>query len=245
MRGSKIQGVKRIQIALVGDFNEKIHTLVALNHSIDHARPQLPFELQTTWIPTQRVEKLFSAWHVYHGIWIVPGSPYENDAGVFDVIRKAREENMPLLGTCGGFQYMILEYARNVLGIYQAAHQENNAGGDFIISKLNCSLKGEEERLMLQGDSWLYQVLKTDLMNAKYFCSYGINPEYYEMLKDDKIHFTAFSSHGDARAFELRGHPFFNGVLFQPSLESSMENPNPLLVDFFTRCSNFCPSGVE
>ena len=229
--------MKRIQIALVGDFNEKIHTLVALNHSIDHARSHLPFELEANWISTPEIEKLFTAWHSYDGIWIVPGSPYENDAGVFDVIRKAREENMPLLGTCGGFQYMIIEYARNVLGIHHAVHEENNTVGEFVISKLNCSLKGEEELITLQHNSWLYQVLKKDSMNAKYFCSYGINPRYYDKLMNDGMHFTAFSDQ-HVRAFELKGHPFFNGLLFQPPLESSMAYPNQLLIDFFKKCSD-------
>ena len=64
----------------------------------------------------------------YDGIWIAPGSPYKNDAGVYEVIRMAREENIPIIGSCGGFQYMIIEYARNVLNIKDAGHAESEPG---------------------------------------------------------------------------------------------------------------------
>jgi CTP synthase (UTP-ammonia lyase) len=49
--------------------------------------------------------------------------------------------------------------------------------------------------------------------------------------------FTAFSASGEPRAFELRAHRFYNGTLFQPALDSTPENPNPLLVSFFNKCA--------
>src|SRR5687768_12642566 len=128
---------KRIQIGLVGDYDEKMYTHVKLNEAIDHWLPHLHFSLETPWIPTEKLSPNFLADHFYEGFWIAPGSPYKNDEGVYALIRWARENNFPLFGICGGFQYMIVEYARNVLGIKGATHQESDPQGEqLIVSKL-------------------------------------------------------------------------------------------------------------
>jgi CTP synthase (UTP-ammonia lyase) len=232
--------MKRITIALVGDFDEKIQTLVALNSSIEHVRPALAFELNAEWVPTDETDKVLSSYTQYQGIWIVPGSPYKNDEGVFAVIRKAREKNIPILGTCGGFQYMIIEYAKNVLKIKNAGHEEIDPAADLVISKLSCSLKGKQEIVEIRDtDSWPFDVLKTDRLVGHYFCGYGVNPSYHEILNHYPFVFTAFSSTGEVRAFELKEHRFFKGTLFQPSLDSSPEKPNPFVVSFFEACDKY------
>ena len=50
----------------------------------------------------------------YDGIWVVPGSPYADVDSVLTAITYARTRRVPLLGTCGGFQHLLLEFARNV-----------------------------------------------------------------------------------------------------------------------------------
>ena len=174
----------------------------------------------------------------HDGIWIVPGSPYKNDAGVYQVIQMARENDVPIMGSCGGFQYMILEYATNVLKIKDAGHEEINSKAVPVISKLSCSLKGQEELVLIPDKrSWLYKVLGMESITGKYYCSYGLNPAFQERLSLSPFVFTAFSPTGEVRAFELMTHRFFKGTLFQPSLDSSLENPNPLITSFFGACS--------
>src|SRR5688572_8704612 len=147
--------MKRIKIALVGDFDEKISTLVALNQSIEHCRRHVPFELEAEWISTETIEKILPGLREYSGIWIVPGSPYKNDEGVYQVIRMAREDNISIMGSCGGFQYMILEYAKNVLKIKDAGHEECDSDSVPVISKLSCSLKGQQELVSITDNgSW-------------------------------------------------------------------------------------------
>jgi len=229
--------MKRITIALVGDFDENIYTHVALNRSIEHCAHGLPYEVEARWIPTEGIARTFSEPLNYSGIWIAPGSPYKNDAGVYEVIRKAREENIPIIGSCGGFQYMIIEYAKNVLKVKDAGHAENEPNAIPVVSKLSCSLKGQEELVSITDkSSWLYAVLQAETVIGKYYCSYGINPAFQERLNKLPLVFTAFSPTGEVRAFELKEHRFFKGTLFQPSLDSSAENPNPLIKSFFEAC---------
>jgi CTP synthase (UTP-ammonia lyase) len=125
-----------------------------------------------------------------------------------------------------------------VLGLSDAIHEETSVGSIALISKLSCSLKGQEEQIVVQRKaSWLYQVLQVENIVAKYYCSYGVNRSFYNLLNRDPLMFTAFSKDGEVRAFELRGHRFFNGTLFQPSLDSYVNRPNPLLLSFMKLCA--------
>ena len=56
----------------------------------------------------------------FSGIWLVPASPYANERGALASITHARSRGVPFLGTCGGFQHALLEFARGVLGLRQA-----------------------------------------------------------------------------------------------------------------------------
>jgi CTP synthase (UTP-ammonia lyase) len=230
---------KRIQVALVGDYDEKIYTHVKLNEAIRHSKPFLHFSLETSWVPTEQITENFLADHSFEGFWIAPGSPYKNDEGVYKLIQWARENNFPLFGTCGGFQYMIVEYARNVLRFSHATHAETNPEGEqLIVSKLSCSLKGQQEEVVITDpQSWLHEVLEKDKFLGYYNCSYGVNSVYLSVLNQYPLIFTAFSPAGEPRAFELKPHRFFKGTLFQPPLDSTSQEPNPLIVSFFNKCS--------
>lgn len=229
--------MKRISIGLVGDFDEKMHTHVALKNAIDHCRSRLDFQVDVSWIGTQTIDQTFFDQNKFHGFWIVPGSPYVNDNAVYNLIRWSREHDFPVLGSCGGFQYMIIEYARNVIGLKEASHGETDPNANQqIITSLSCSLKRRQEDVFISDqNSWLYQTLKTDKIPGHFYCSYGVNPAYQDALNKLPFVFTAFSSDGEARAFELKSHRFFKGTLFQPSLDSTAENPNPLIMDFFEK----------
>jgi len=230
--------MKRICIGLVGDFSEKIHTHRALNNAIEHCRKRLDFHLEPIWISTISLTENTFSQNKFHGCWIVPGSPYRNDRAVYDSIRWARENDFPLLGSCGGFQYMIIEYIKNVLGVEDAAHEESEPNADIrVITKLSCSLKGrEEEVLITDKGSRLFTVFNAEKIMGRFYCSYGLNPKYQQAFDGSAFLFTAFSADGEARACELKSHPYFNGTLFQPSLDSTAEQPNPLILDFFRAC---------
>src|SRR5262245_9467772 len=73
------------------------------------------------WIPTSEIAG-DSSFDGFDGLWCVPASPYRNTEGALLGIRFAREQGIPFLGTCGGFQHAILEYAHTVWGMSDAAH---------------------------------------------------------------------------------------------------------------------------
>lgn len=229
--------MKPLRIAIIGDFTANKHTHIALNEAVTHCRQHLDFPIETTWVATDNIPVSASIPGYIDALWIAPGSPYKNDDAVYKLIRWARENNFPLLGTCGGFQYMVVEYAKNVLGIVDAGHEESEPdASQLVIAKLSCSLKGQQEEVVITDkDSWLYTVLKKDVITGFFNCNYGVNPVYTRKLQQGPFVFTAFSRSGEVRGLELKGHRFYKGTLFQPPLDSTPEKPNALIMDFFRR----------
>lgn len=87
-------------------------------------------------------------------MWVTPGSPYKNLEKTLWAIRFARENGIPCFGTCGGFQHMVLEYARNVLGYQDAQHAEYDPyASSLFISALACSLAGRTMELHFEPGS--------------------------------------------------------------------------------------------
>lgn len=226
------------RIAILGDFNPVYSTHHALNNSIRQVKKLFHEEIQFDWISTDILNFKTAFNNLYSGLWIAPGSPYKDMQNVLNTITYVRQNNIPTLGNCGGFQHMIIEFARNVCGISQADHEETNPDSpDLLISKLSCSLVEQEEELtIIDTNSILYTTFKKDKLTGKYFCSYGINSNYLDVLKSYGLKLTAISADNQFRAFELDAHPFFVGTLFQPALTSTIDEPNPIIVEFIRQC---------
>src|ERR1700681_764391 len=95
-------------IALVGDFNKQILAHVAILQMIELVNKELNADIRWQWLKTDKISgddtQVFSEFSAF---WVVPGSPYKNMEGVLNAIRFARENNLPFLGTCGGFQHAL------------------------------------------------------------------------------------------------------------------------------------------
>jgi len=141
-----------IPIAIVGDFDLGKQTHIATNDAIVHCSAALGLSIEYRWVGTEELARSDGTRLLteFKGFWIAPGSPYKSMDGALSAIRMARENRIPLLGTCGGFQHIILEYARNVLGFADAQHEETapHASRRFI-SQLACSLVGRSMSITL------------------------------------------------------------------------------------------------
>jgi CTP synthase (UTP-ammonia lyase) len=124
----------KVTIAVVGDRDPSSVTHRATDDSLDHAAAALGLDLAHRWVPTP--DLAHDARDVLagdSGVWIAPGSPYASMAGALAAIRLAREEGVPLIGTCGGFQHMVIEFARTVLGLRVAGA---DAGGEARVVEI-------------------------------------------------------------------------------------------------------------
>ena len=178
----------------------------------------------------------------FDGLWCVPASPYRSTEGALRAIRFAREQGRPFLGTCGGFQHAIIEYARNVLGWADAEHAETAPDATrAVITPLNCALVETTGTISLRKESALaaaYGCLET---NEVYHCSYGINPLFLAAIVSGPLRVSAEDRAGEVRAIELEGHPFFIATLFQPE-RAALTGTTPPLVTAFVRAAMALPA---
>jgi CTP synthase len=204
-------------IALVGDYAERHVAHRAIPRALELARAEAGAAVGWDWIPTRDLLDAPRQLAGYAGLWVVPASPYENTEGALAAIRWAREGGRPFLGTCGGFQHAILEFARNVAGIADADHAETNpTGRSLVVSPLSCSLAGQHGWITLAAGSRLAAAFGGGRVQGEYNCRYGFNPVYRDRLASAGLRFTAHDDAGEIRGAELPGEPFFCGVLFQP-----------------------------
>jgi CTP synthase (UTP-ammonia lyase) len=222
-----------LHLAIIGDYNATNPSHVVTNEAFDHVSNLPGMSFQYEWVDTERAEPDFDTiTKTYDGYLISPGSPYKSMSGVLKVIEYARTHNIPTLGTCGGFQHMVIEFARNVLNIQDAEHAETNPyASRLVINPLSCSLRGQTLQIdIVDKTSKVSDILKTDTITEEYYCNFGLNPEYQQQIH--KAGFTIVGSdvHKEARILELKDHPFFIGTLFVPQHTSRFDQPHPLLV---------------
>ena len=112
-----------IRIGLIGDYNPAVTAHQAIPRALALTGDTLRVPIDHEWIPTEEIHDA-ARLSGFDGLWCVPASPYRSMEGALRAIRFAREQGRPFLGTCGGFQHAIIEYARNVLGWADAEHAE-------------------------------------------------------------------------------------------------------------------------
>ncbi|MFF5210491.1 hypothetical protein [Streptosporangium sp. NPDC000396] len=216
------------KVALVCDRSPSVQAHARIPSLLSALRERDGLTLDAYWISTAEADDLEG----FDGIWILPGSPYRSEAGAVNAARVAREHGIPFLGTCGGFQHTLLEYARNVLGL-AVAHAENDPDAqDFLLMPLACSLVGHEEAVRLTPGSLAEKIIGVEKTVERYSCSFGLNPAYLPVLEEGGLNFTGHDADGAVRILELPGHPFFLATLFQPELAGDGTRPHPIITAF-------------
>jgi CTP synthase (UTP-ammonia lyase) len=224
-------------IALLGEFTPTFKPHIATNAAIEHSCADLDVDLDCVWISTEEIDS--SLFARFSGVWVTPGSPYKNMTKTLGAIQYAREHDIPCFGTCGGFQHMIIEYARNVLGFRDAEHAEYDPyASDLFVSELACSLAGREMKLNFVEGSRVAQIYGSLTASEEYYCNFGVNPAKVRLLKTGPLHISGSDAEGEIRVIELPAHPFFLGTLFVPQTHSTPEQPHPLINAFISSVAN-------
>lgn len=223
----------KLSLAVIGDFNADFKPHTATNEALTDVAKTLDFALTIDWLPTRSLIERNYSLQDFNGFLISPGSPYESMQGALNAIEFGRTVPRPVLGTCGGFQHIVIEYARNVLNFEDAEHAEYDPyASNLLISKLECSLAGQFLTIEIKEDSNVSRIYGKRFIKEHYYCNFGLNPEYQEILDKGGLRVVGVDQDNEARILELPDHPFFMATLFVPQLNSSYTDPHPLLVAF-------------
>ena len=125
---------------------------------------------------------------------------------------------------------MLVEHARNLGGITDAAHAEYGPGGTPVITLLECSLQDQRITVELTPGSLLASLYGIERVVENTSCSYGLSPEVQHIAGEQGMRIAATDATGEVRAIERVDHPFFVGTLYQPQLRSAPGAPHPVFL---------------
>jgi len=234
-----------INIALVGKYVELQDSYLSVVEALRHAGLNNERKINIQWIAAEDIEKhgaeqlLGSA----RGI-IVPGGFGERGLeGMIATANYARISKIPYLGLCLGMQIMVVEYARNELGIADATSLEidpnaanpviafmdgqeelHSTGGTMRLGSYPCVLK--------QGTR-VRDAYEQETVNERHRHRYEFNNDYRVQLEEAGLVASGTSPDGSlVEVTEVYGHPFMVGSQFHPEFGSRPERPHPLFREF-------------
>jgi CTP synthase len=224
---------------------------ISVIEAIKHACYSFKRKPVIDWINSEEYEKNSSKTRnlkKYAGI-IVPGGFGERGVeGKIKTIEFCRKNKIPYFGLCYGMQLMVIEFARNILGLKGANTTEINRSTKFPVidimpeQKKNLADKnfGATMRLgaypaAIKKSTLAYDAYKTNTISERHRHRWEVNPEYIAQIEKAGLVFSGTSP--DGRLMEIaelpkKAHTFFLGTQFHPEFKSSPLKPHPLFREF-------------
>jgi CTP synthase len=234
-------------IAITGKYTELHDSYVSIMESLKASCGKLGVKLKAKWIETTDIEngkaRVSKALKGIDGI-IVPGGFGPRGAeGKIACIRHARENRIPFLGLCYGFQLATIEYSRNVCGLEKANSTEIDPktphpvidllpGQRKIYKKGGTMRLGGHDVLIVKGTKAqkAYGSLK---VRERFRHRWEFTPVFRERIERKGLVFSGHDRSGEImQILELRGHPFFMASQFHPEFTTRVLRPNPLFLSF-------------
>ena len=236
---------REIDIALVGKYVELKDSYLSVVEALHHAGMHNDRKVNIQWIAAEDVEKhgpellLGSA----RGI-IVPGGFGERGLeGMIATANYARTSGIPYLGLCLGMQIMVVEYARNELGISTASSLEIDPEAEhpviaFMPGQEDLHSTGGTMRLgvypcVLKEGTLVREAYGKELVSERHRHRYEFNNDYRIQLEEAGLIASGTSPDGNlVEVTEVYDHPFMIGSQFHPEFASRPERPHPLFREF-------------
>ena len=235
----------QVDIALVGKYVELQDAYKSILESFVHAGAANECRVnvhtvQSEFIDASNVEEKVGG---MDAILVAPGFGERGLEGKIQAIKYAREHNVPFFGICLGMQMCVVEFARDVLGLKDAASAEMNPSTpdpviDLMEDQKSTTIKGGTMRLgaydcQLDKNSLAYEIYGKELISERHRHRYEFNGHYLTRMEAAGLKASGRNPEtGLVEIVEIPTHPFFIGVQFHPELKSTPEVPQPIFVAF-------------
>jgi CTP synthase len=234
-----------VDIAVVGKYVELHDAYLSIKEALIHAGIAHLVSVNIHWVHSERLEQepVASLLEGVDGILVCPGFGERGIEGKLEAARYARENKIPYLGVCLGMQIMVIEYARNVLGLIGANSTEFNVQSPHpVISMLSEQLGIEDKGGTMRLGGYACKLIPGTKAAAAYGVDevierhrhrYEFNNKYRDQLAEAGLIASGTSPDGSlVEISELVDHPFMLGSQFHPEFRSRPDRPQPLFRAF-------------
>lgn len=239
------EATEDITIGLVGKYVELQDAYKSIDESLRQAAIYNKRKLRLVSIHSEKVTKdnVSEFLGDMDGVIIAPGFGSRGIDGKFVALEYTREHQIPTLGICLGMQCMVIEFARNVLGLKDAHTTEIQQNtphkvvdlmeGQKTISEMGGSMRLGGYDCKLKEGSKIAKAYGKSFIRERHRHRFEFNSEYRQQYEEAGMHCVGENPEtGLVEAVELEGHPWFIGVQYHPEYNSTVVNPNPLFMDF-------------
>jgi CTP synthase len=239
-----------IRIAMCGKYTKLADSYVSINEALKHAGAACETKVKIDWIETETFEEDHSKTRIlgnYEGILVPPGFGARGTEGKILAIKYARENNIPFLGVCYGFQMAAVEFARNVCMLEKANSTEIDPNTpypilDFLPGQKETANKGGTMRLgaheiRVKRDTLAFSLYKAETIVERHRHRWEVNPKYWETLEEKGLVFSGKSMDGGRiEILEFPKNRFHFGTQFHPEFKSRPGKPDPAYYGFVKAC---------
>ncbi|MDY6765179.1 MAG: CTP synthase (glutamine hydrolyzing) [Halobacteria archaeon] len=233
-----------VEIALAGKYDFE-DAYLSVHEALKHAGLKHNVDIDVLWVDSDDMEeKDWKNLRKSDGL-IVPGGFGERGTeGKIKTVEYARENDIPFLGLCFGFQMAVIEYARNVLGLEKAHSTEVDEDTphpvidllpeQYDVENLGGTMRLGNKPTFIQEDTIAHEIYQSDVINERHRHRFEVNPKYIDDLEEHGMVFSGKSRSGNRmEILELARseHPFFFGTQFHPEFTSRPGDPSPPFVE--------------
>ncbi|ACF13233.1 CTP synthase [Chloroherpeton thalassium ATCC 35110] len=243
-----------VEIGVCGKYTKYPDAYKSIVESFIHAGAANNVKVKVRWMHSEDLEqkdcKVNEMLQGISGILVAPGFGERGIEGKIEIVKIARERNIPFFGICLGMQCATIEYARNVCGM-EGAHSTEFVKKtkypviDLMEHQRSVKQKGGTMRLgsypcILEENTNAFAAYGKNLINERHRHRYEFNNQFKEELSAKGLVIAGASPDGElVEIIELKGHRWFVGVQFHPELKSRVHKPHPLFISFVAEAKKF------
>ncbi|WP_456467953.1 glutamine hydrolyzing CTP synthase [Archaeoglobus sp.] len=237
---------EEVSIAIVGKYVDVRDAYLSIREALKHGGIHAGCRVKYVWVDSEDLERVDEFELDVDGILVPGGFGSRGAEGKIRAIEYARENNIPFLGICFGFQLAVIEFARHVVGLKDATSSELVEGDvehaviDLLPEQKRIEEKGGTMRLgdievTIKPGTIAHRLYGRDKVYERHRHRFEVNPEYISLIEEHGLVFSAYSDGGRRMEIaELPEHRFFFATQFHPEFKSRPYNPSPPFVGFVT-----------
>jgi len=232
-----------IKIAMVGKYVTLADSYVSVNHALKHAGASIGRSIEIDWIDSETLNGNINTLEKYGGVLVPGGFGTRGSEGIINTANFARENNIPYLGICFGFQLAAVSFARNVCELSNANSTEIDDKTECPIidllpeqnevSDMGGSLRLGANKINIEKQTNAHQIYQSESISKRHRHRYEFNTNYLEDFSKKGMIFSGESDNGRRmEILEIPSHKFFVGVQYHPEFDSRPGFPEEVFKAF-------------